>query len=86
MATPVTSPTTPATPRARSDRPNSALRWANVGIQQLTVDGALENDRDALHRAIKLDPLTAAELTLNEIHEMTEERIDANAAYLSKLD
>jgi alpha-galactosidase len=34
---------------------------------------------------VKLDPLTAAACTLDEIHEMTEELIAANEAYLPEL-
>ncbi len=64
----------------------AALNESNVRVQHLTVKGALENDRDAVHRAVKLDPLTAAELTLDEIHEMTEELIAANEAYLPELN
>ncbi|MEY7848417.1 alpha-galactosidase [Natrarchaeobius sp. A-rgal3] len=63
-----------------------ALNRTNVNVHQLAVDGALENDREAVHRAVKLDPLTAAELTLDEIHAMTEELIDANEAYLPRLE
>nr|WP_233340980.1 alpha-glucosidase/alpha-galactosidase [Haloprofundus sp. MHR1] len=57
----------------------------NVSVQQLAVQGALEGDREAVHRAVKLDPLTAAALNLDEIHEMTEELIAANEAYLPAL-
>jgi alpha-galactosidase len=58
----------------------------HVAVHELTVKAALENDRDALHRAVKLDPLTAASCTLSEIREMTEELLDANAAYLPDFD
>ncbi|MCU4975062.1 alpha-glucosidase/alpha-galactosidase [Halobacteria archaeon AArc-m2/3/4] len=62
-----------------------ALNRTNVNVQQLTVEGALEKDRDAIHQAVKLDPLTAAELSLTEIHEMTEELLEANAESLPDL-
>ncbi|WP_306060612.1 alpha-galactosidase [Natronococcus wangiae] len=58
---------------------------SNVDVQKLAVEGALEGDRDAVHRAVKLDPLTAAELSLGEIHEMTERLIEANEAHLPEL-
>jgi alpha-galactosidase len=58
----------------------------HVAVHRLVVDGALENDREKIHRAVKQDPLTAAELTLDEIHEMTEELIAANEEYLPALD
>ncbi|MFC4439958.1 MULTISPECIES: alpha-glucosidase/alpha-galactosidase [Natrialbaceae] len=63
----------------------AALDRTNVNVQRLAVKGALEGNRDAVHQAIKLDPLTAAELDLDEIHEMTEELIAANEAYLPAL-
>jgi len=63
-----------------------ALNRTNVNVQRLAVKGALDGDREAVHQAVKLDPLTAAELGLDEIHEMTEELIDANEAYLPALN
>lgn len=64
---------------AAFDRQHSA-------IYELVVEGALENDRMKIHQAVKLDPLTGAMLTLDEIHEMVEELIDANEAYLPDLE
>ena len=58
----------------------------HVAVHRLTVEGALENDREKVHRAVKHDPLTAASLTLPEIHEMTEGLIAANAEYLPELN
>ncbi|MFB6075421.1 MAG: alpha-galactosidase [Haloarculaceae archaeon] len=63
----------------------AALCRSNVAVQERAVTGALEGDREAAHQAVKLDPLTAAELTLDEIHEMTEELIAANEAWLPDL-
>ena len=57
----------------------------HVAVHRLVVEGALENDREKVHRAVKQDPLTAASLTLDEIHEMTEELIEANEPYLPEL-
>jgi alpha-galactosidase len=57
----------------------AALNRTNVNAQELAVRAGLERDRAALHQAIKLDPLTAAACTLEEIHEMTEEILAANA-------
>ncbi len=58
----------------------------HAAVHRLVVEGALENDREKIHQAIKLDPLSAAELTLDEIHEMTEELIEANAEYIPDLE
>jgi alpha-galactosidase len=55
-------------------------------VHRLTLEGALNNDREKVHQAVKHDPLTAAECTLDEIHEMTTELIAANAEYLPELD
>jgi len=55
-------------------------------VHRLTLEGALKNDREKVHQAVKHDPLTAAECTLDEIHEMTTELIAANAEYLPELD
>lgn len=63
----------------------AALNRTNVNVQRLAVKGALEGDRGAVHKAMKLDPLTAASLTLEEIHEMTEELIEANSEYIPEL-
>jgi len=60
----------------------AALCRSNVAVQERTVTGALEGDREAVHQAVKLDPLTAAECSLDEIHELTDDLLDANAAYL----
>ena len=57
----------------------------HAAVHRLVVDGALENDRELIHRAVKQDPLTAAQLTLPEIHEMTEELLTANEDYLPPL-
>lgn len=63
----------------------AALNRTQIAVQERAVTGALENDREAIHQAIKLDPLTAAALTLEEAHEMTEELIQANREYLPEL-
>lgn len=54
-------------------------------VHQLALDGALKNDREKVQQAVKHDPLTAAACTLSEIHDMTNELISANAAYLPEL-
>ena len=58
----------------------------HAAVNRLVVEGALEHDREKIHRAVKQDPLTAAKLGLDEIHEMTEELLAANEAYLPRLE
>jgi alpha-galactosidase len=64
----------------------AAFDRRHLTVAELTVRAALDHDREALHRAVKLDPLTAAACTLGEIHEMTEELLAANEAYLPDFD
>jgi alpha-galactosidase len=64
----------------------AAFDRQHLAVYELVVRAALDNDREALHRAVKLDPLTGAACTLDEIHEMTEELVAANSQYLPDLD
>jgi len=63
----------------------AALDRQHTTVYELAVEGALEGDREKVHRAVKLDPLTAACCTLEEIHAMTEELIEANEEYIPDL-
>jgi alpha-galactosidase len=46
------------------------------------VEGALRGDKDAVHHAVMLDPLTAAVCTLPQIHPLVEEMFEAQAQWL----
>jgi alpha-galactosidase len=63
----------------------AALCQSNVAVQERAVRGALDGDREAVHQAVKLDPLSGAACTLPELHKMTEELIEANVEYLPDL-
>ncbi|WP_010523942.1 alpha-galactosidase [Nesterenkonia sp. F] len=60
----------------------AALNRTNINVQTLAVEAALTGDRDHVHHAVALDPLTSSLLTLDEIHAMTEELFDAHAELL----
>ena len=60
----------------------AALNRANVSVQELTVKGIVEKDKNKIFQAILLDPLTGAVLTIDEIHEMVDELFEANKDYL----
>jgi alpha-galactosidase len=60
----------------------AALNRANVSVQELTVKGIVEKDKNKIFQAILLDPLTDAVLTIDEIHEMVDELFEANKDYL----
>jgi alpha-galactosidase len=59
-----------------------ALNRTNTSVQRLAVQAALDHDQDALRQAVKLDPLTSAACTLDEIDEMVDDLLSANAEYL----
>ena len=62
----------------------AALNRTNVNVQELIVDAARRADRDAVHHAVMLDPLTAAACTLPQIHAMVDEMLTAEAQWLSQ--
>jgi alpha-galactosidase len=51
----------------------AALCRTNVNVQELTVQALVNADRDALRYAVKLDPLTGAVCSLEEIDQMVTE-------------
>jgi alpha-galactosidase len=56
----------------------AALIQTNVNVQSLTVEAALTGRRDHVDHAAMLDPHTAAELTLDEIHELVDALLEAH--------
>jgi alpha-galactosidase len=58
----------------------AALMQTNVNVQGLTVEAALTGRRDAVHQAAMLDPHTAAELSLDEIHALVDDLLEAHGA------
>ncbi len=60
----------------------AALNRSNIAVQEQAVRAAIEGDREAVFRAVMLDPLTAAVLAPHEIRRMVDEMLDAEAAWL----
>jgi alpha-galactosidase len=56
----------------------AALMQTNINVQGLTVEAALTGRREPAYHAAMLDPHTAAELPLDEIHRMVDELLDAH--------
>ena len=56
----------------------AALIRTNVNVQELTVEAALTGGRDHVYHAAMLDPHTAAELPLSEIHDLVDALLDAH--------
>jgi alpha-galactosidase len=64
----------------------AALNRQHSAVYELAVEGALENNRQKVHQAVKLDPLTGAVLSLGDSHRMVEDLIAANEKYLPSLE
>ncbi len=62
----------------------AALNQTQVAVQRLTVEAAITGERDLVHAAVALDPLTSAVQTLPNIHEMTDRMLDAEAQWLPR--
>jgi alpha-galactosidase len=56
----------------------AALIETNVNVQGLTVQAALSGRREPVYHAAMLDPHTAAELSLDEIHELIDRLLEAH--------
>jgi alpha-galactosidase len=62
----------------------AALNQVQITVQRLAVEAARTGDRDLVHAAVALDPLTSAVLTLPQIHEMTDRMLEAEARWLPR--
>jgi alpha-galactosidase len=60
----------------------AALNGAQITVQRLATEAAMTGDRDLVHAAVALDPLTSAVLTLPKIHEMVDRMLEAEAPWL----
>jgi len=71
-------------PCAVGDLPEqlAAINRTNVNVQALAVEGALSGDREMIYRAVQMDPLTSALLTLDRTRQMVDELFAAEASVL----
>lgn len=60
----------------------AALNEVQIAGQRLTVEAAMNGDRDLVHAAVALDPLTSAVQTLPRIHEMVDRMLEAESRWL----
>ncbi|TMK60174.1 MAG: alpha-galactosidase [Actinobacteria bacterium] len=60
----------------------AALNEVQITVQRLAVEAAMTGDRDLVHAAVALDPLTGAVQTLPRIHEMVDRMLEAEARWL----
>ena len=62
----------------------AALMRTNINVQILIAEAAITKKREHIYHAALLDPLTAANLTIDEIYKMVDEMIEAHGSYLPK--
>ena len=60
----------------------AALMQTNINVQALTVEAILTGKREHIYHAAMLDPHTSAELTLDQIWNMTDELLEAHGEYI----
>lgn len=58
----------------------AALMRTNINVQELTVEAALTGKREYIYQAAYLDPHTAAELDLDQIHALVDDLLAAHEA------
>lgn len=63
----------------------AALIRTNINVQELAVEAALTGKREHVYHAAMLDPHTAAELDLDQIHALVDDLIDAHGAWIPTL-
>ena len=64
----------------------AALMQTNIAVQALTVEAALTRKREHIYHAAMLDPHTAAELDLDQIHQLVDDLIAAHGDWLPAYD
>ncbi len=60
----------------------AALMQTNINVQSLTVEAALTCSRQYIYQAALLDPHTAAELDMEQIHNLVDDLIAAHGSWL----
>ena len=60
----------------------AALNRTNINVQELIVEAAMTLEKDKIYQAAMLDPHTSSELSLDDIHQLVDELIEAHGDYL----
>jgi alpha-galactosidase len=63
----------------------AALIRTNVNVQELTVEAALTGTREHVYHAAMLDPHTAAELDLDQIHDLVDALLAEHGDWVPRL-
>lgn len=62
----------------------AAMNRTNINVHLLTIEAARTRNRQYIYQAAMLDPHTAAELSVEDIHKMCDELIAAHGAYMKE--
>jgi alpha-galactosidase len=60
----------------------AAVMHTNINVQALTVEAALTLKKEHIYHAAMLDPHTAAELDLEQIHNLVDDLLEAHKGWL----
>lgn len=60
----------------------AALNMRQVSIHQLIVDAALTGKKECIYQAVLLDPHAGSELTIDEVHNLVDDLIEAHGDWL----
>lgn len=55
----------------------AALSQQSLSVQELTVEGVLERDKDLVYQAVMMDPQASAQLTLREMGQLVDDLLGA---------
>ncbi len=61
----------------------AAMNMTNINVQLLTIEAAVNRDREKIYQAAMLEPHTAAELSVEDIWAMCDELIAAHGPYMA---
>lgn len=64
----------------------AGLIRTNLNVQELAAQGHLLKDRSLIYQAVKLDPLTSAVCSLDEIDQMVTKMFDAQKQWLPQFE
>ncbi len=62
----------------------AAMNMTNIGAQLLTIEAAVTKKKETIYQAAMLDPLTAAELSIDDIVALCDDLIEAHGDWLPK--
>jgi len=64
----------------------AALNRTNLNLQELAAQGHLQRDKSLIYQAVKLDPLTGAVCSLDEIDSMVTEMFEKQRQWLPQFE